>query len=62
MGGSANAAKQTTGLLMVTLAVSQADAERLIHGTQTGALYLALVNDSSVVKSGPGVDNDSLFP
>jgi pilus assembly protein CpaB len=60
-GGSANA-KQSTGLLMVTLAVSQADAERLIHGTQTGALYLALVNDTSVVKSGPGVDNDSLFP
>jgi pilus assembly protein CpaB len=61
-GSSGAASKQFTGMLMVTLAVSQSDAERLIQGAQTGTLYLGLLNDTSVVKPGPGVDNDSLFP
>jgi pilus assembly protein CpaB len=54
-------AKQTRTLL-VTVAATQLEAERLVHGTQTGALYLALLGDTSVVRPGPGVDNKTLFP
>lgn len=59
-----NAASNTGrsgGGLVVTVAVSQADAERLIHADATGALYFALLTDSSEVKPGPGVDNRTLF-
>lgn len=52
---------QSTGLLMVTVAVDQAQAEKLVHGTQTGTLYLGLLGETSVVKTGPGVDNNSVF-
>jgi pilus assembly protein CpaB len=61
----ADAAKsdpQSANTLMVTVAVSQEEAERLVHAVQTGALYLALLDDSSNVTAGPGVDNKSLFP
>lgn len=47
--------------MLVTVAVTQAEAEKLVHAIQTGELYLALVTDSSGVKSGAGVDNKSLF-
>jgi pilus assembly protein CpaB len=61
----ADAAKsdpQSANTVMVTVAVSQEEAERLVHAVQTGTLYLALLDDSSNVTSGPGVDNKSLFP
>jgi pilus assembly protein CpaB len=45
------------GSLLVTLAVSQADAERLIEGLHTGKLYLGLLSDAIDVKPGGGVDN-----
>lgn len=45
---------------LITVAVSQRDAERLIHGVQTGTLYLGLLG-SFEPKPGPGVDNRSLF-
>jgi pilus assembly protein CpaB len=41
--------------------VKQADAEKLIHGQQTGTLYFALLGGKSEVTSGNGVDNRSLF-
>ena len=47
--------------VLVTVAVSQNDAEKLIHAAQTGALYLALVTDKSATSPGPGVDNRSVF-
>jgi pilus assembly protein CpaB len=47
--------------MLVTVAVTQEQAEKLVHAIRTGELYLALVTDSSDVKSGPGVDNKSLF-
>jgi pilus assembly protein CpaB len=53
--------QNTGGQIIVTVAVTQADAERLIHATATGTLYFALLTDSSDVKPGPGVDNSSLF-
>ena len=47
-------------LTLVTVAVDQPEAEKLIHGTQTGTLYLGLL-DTYEVKPGPGVDNRTLF-
>jgi pilus assembly protein CpaB len=46
---------------LVTLAVTQAQAEKLIHGIQTGTLYFALLNSQSDVKPGKGVDDRQLF-
>jgi pilus assembly protein CpaB len=48
---------RTAGALLLTVAVSQADAERLIEGMNHGSLYLGLLNDSVDVKAGPGVNN-----
>jgi pilus assembly protein CpaB len=44
-------------MLVVTVAVDQADAERLIHVRQTGNLYLGLLTSRSVTAPTPGVDN-----
>lgn len=49
------------GKFMVTVAVTQSEAEKLIHALNTGTVSLAQVNDDSEVKPGPGVDNDDLF-
>jgi pilus assembly protein CpaB len=45
---------------LITVAVTQREAEKLIHGTQTGTLYLGLLGTSQVTP-GPGVDNRTLF-
>jgi hypothetical protein len=42
---------------MVTLAVSQPEAERLISGLNHGTLYLGLLTESVEVRTGSGVDN-----
>ena len=47
-------------LTLITVAVDQREAEKLIHGTQTGTLYLGLL-DTYEVTPGPGVDNRTLF-
>ena len=49
------------GKAIVTVAVKQADAEKLIHGQQTGTLYFALLGGKSEIAPGNGVDNRSLF-
>jgi len=60
--GAANGPQSSDGgSLLVTVAVDQAEAERLVHAVQTGTLYLALVNDATKVSPGPGVNNKSLF-
>jgi pilus assembly protein CpaB len=46
-----------SGSLLLTLAVDQTQAERLIEGLSHGTLYLALLTDSVVVTPGAGVDN-----
>jgi pilus assembly protein CpaB len=46
---------------VVTVAVTQNDAEKLIHGAQTGILYFALLTDSSDVKPGAGINGNTLF-
>ncbi|GIH97388.1 Flp pilus assembly protein CpaB [Planobispora siamensis] len=64
--GSAEAAEaeqeqQQERTMLVTVAVNQDEAERLVHAAQTGTLYLGLLTDTSDVAPGPGVDNHSLF-
>ena len=59
-GTSANgnaSGNRTTSSLLVTLAVNQQEAERLIEGQAHGSLYLGLLTDSVEVKTGTGVDN-----
>ena len=42
---------------LVTVAVTQAEAERLIEGASHGTLYLGLLTDTTKVTTGGGVDN-----
>jgi pilus assembly protein CpaB len=49
-----NGSQQT---LLVTVALDQTDAERLIHVAQTGKPYAALLSDTSDTGAAPGVDN-----
>jgi pilus assembly protein CpaB len=51
-GGSSSSASTTS--MMVTLAVSQVQAERLIQITETGLPYLALLNSSSRTSADAG--------
>lgn len=53
-GGSSDS---RAGSVMITVAVDQAEAERLIGGLSHGTLYLGLLTDSVDVKTGTGVDN-----
>lgn len=46
---------------VITFAVDQAEGERLIHGQQTGTLYVALVDDTSHLQLGAGVNNNTMF-
>jgi pilus assembly protein CpaB len=63
-GGStkSGASAKAGATVLVTVAVTQAEAERLVHAALTGTLYLALLDDTAQIEPGPGVDNDSLFP
>jgi pilus assembly protein CpaB len=45
--------------LLVTVAVTQQQAEKLIHSVRIGQLYLALLTDSSETRGGPGVGVDN---
>jgi pilus assembly protein CpaB len=47
--------------VLVTVAVTQEQAQRLVHAAQTGNLYLALLGDGAEARPGAGVDNYSLF-
>lgn len=46
---------------VLTLALSQAEAERLVHGAQTGELYLGLLSSTSKTGPGNGVTTTTLF-
>lgn len=58
---SASSTTDTTDVL-VTLAVNQDQAQRLVLAAQSGALYLALLGNGADVRPGDGVDNYNLFP
>jgi pilus assembly protein CpaB len=47
---------------ILTLAVNQDEATRLIHATQKGSLYFALLTTTSKVALGGGVDSSNLLP
>lgn len=48
---------QADGELLLTLAVDQSQAERLVQALHSGELYCALITDSVNVTPGVGVDN-----
>lgn len=55
---------QTTEQLprtLMTLAVDQADAEKVIFAARNSEVSFALLTDKSSVKQGPGVTSDSVF-
>jgi pilus assembly protein CpaB len=54
---STTGGNRTTSSLLVTVAVDQQEAERLIEGQAHGSLYLGLLTDSVEVRTGTGVDN-----
>jgi pilus assembly protein CpaB len=60
--GGAGAAAKGGATVLVTVAVTQPEAERLVHAAHTGALYLALLDDTAAIEPGTGVDNNTLFP
>jgi pilus assembly protein CpaB len=47
--------------VLVTLSVSQADAERIILAENVGELYLALLTKQSDTHASPGTDNSGTF-
>lgn len=53
--------EESVAKAVLTLAVTQAEAERLVHGVQTGELYLALLSSTSKTGPGVGVSTVSLF-
>lgn len=58
---TSSGAKTAAGML-ITVAVTQAEAEKLVHVSLTGVLSLALLDDTATVEPDDGVDNNSLFP
>jgi pilus assembly protein CpaB len=56
-GSATNSTSTSRSSLMVTVAVTQQEGERLIEGLSHGTLYLALLTDSVDVRAGNGVDN-----
>jgi len=46
---------------VLTVAVDQAGAEKLVHATQTGTVSFGLLTSSSTTGPSAGVDNSSLF-
>lgn len=58
-GGAQQTTEENRALL--TLALTQEQAQQLILGQTLGELYLGLLDDSSVIELGPGTDVSSLF-
>lgn len=54
-------AEDAVAKAVLTLAVTQAEAERLIHAAQEGELYLGLLSTTSKTGPGAGVSNTNLF-
>ncbi|GAA1635756.1 Flp pilus assembly protein CpaB [Catellatospora bangladeshensis] len=58
---SGEAAETGKVTLLVTISVTQADAEKVIHSLRIGELYLSLLTDTSEARLGAGVDNRTLL-
>lgn len=59
--GAGTATPDAWSNALVTLAVDQTQAEKIIHGTQTGQLTMALLGDNTTLKPSVGVSNTDLF-
>lgn len=58
---SSGSSQSSSGSVLVTVALRQHDAEKLILASQTGSLYLALLNEQSQVAPDSGANNTNLF-
>lgn len=58
----ADSDEEVVAKAVLTLAVTQEEAERLVHGVQTGELYLGLLSATSQTGPAAGVSTVSLFP
>jgi pilus assembly protein CpaB len=56
-----NASADSTTTALITLAVTQDQAQRLIHGARTGTMTFALLGSNAVPAPGTGVDDSNLF-
>jgi pilus assembly protein CpaB len=59
--GSTAAAQPAGDTTILTLALTQVQAEKLVLAQQTGKLYLGLLSDKSTVAVGTGVTADELY-
>lgn len=59
--GSTGAGQQQTPTAILTVALTQGQAERLVLAQETGSLYLGLLSDRSDVSAGEGVTTDNLY-
>lgn len=60
-GSTAGAQSSSDSNVLVTVALRQGDAEKLILASQTGTLYFALLNQDSQVAPDSGANNTNLF-
>jgi len=58
-GSDAN--KESVPTAILTVAVDQVQAQKLIYGSQNGQLYFTLLTKDSKVTPGPGTDAQTLF-
>jgi pilus assembly protein CpaB len=58
---NAASSSPTTTSLLVTLAVTQAEAQRVIHAVRTGTITFALLGPDGAATPGAGVDDRGLF-
>jgi pilus assembly protein CpaB len=59
--GATGAGQQETATTILTLALTQVQAEKLVLAQTTGKLYLGLLSDKSTVKVGGTVTTDQLY-
>jgi len=56
-----SASSEAWNAQLVTLALTQEQAERLVHAIRTGALHFALLGENTVVDATEGVTDQNLF-
>jgi pilus assembly protein CpaB len=62
LSGGGTGSQSDVQPVMVTVAVDQDQAQRLVQAAQTGSLYLGLLGNATDPHPDPGTDNYSLFP
>lgn len=60
-GEDGEAAPEELAPTLLTIAVGQRDAQKVLYASSTGELAFALLNGDSDVAPGPGVTSDNLF-